>query len=119
MKTDFDTSWDELMTEVRAGMKARRLAHPTATFKEMELELEARFATAKAHMLGDLAQASAAADVAHAAGSARPACPQCGGTMRSKGKRKRCLTGQHDQTVELARSYPECPLSLSPLHYHP
>jgi tRNA(Ile2) C34 agmatinyltransferase TiaS len=78
--------------------------------KEMELELEARFAQAKARMLGDMVQASALADVTHgtAADSERSNCPHCGGGMISKGKRKRRLTSQHDQTVELERSYLEC-----------
>ncbi len=108
MRNDFDSEWDGLFGEVHAGMKAWRLAHPRATFKEMERELEARLAAAKAHMLGDLAQASAAADVAHATGE-RPTCPRCGGRLRAKGKRTRRLTGPHDQSVELARSYLECP----------
>lgn len=108
MKMDFDSGWDELMTEVRASMKAWRIAHPKATFKAMELELNARFAQAKARMLGDMAQASALADLSGTASSEERKCPQCGGKLRSKGKRKRRLTSEHDQPVELERSYLEC-----------
>lgn len=99
------------MAEMASGMKEWRLAHPRATMVELERESARRLATLQAQMVQDMALASAAADVpaAKARGEAAPCCPHCGGPLRARGKHTRRLIGTHDQPVDLARTYLECP----------
>ncbi len=99
------------MAEIASGMKEWRLAHPRATMYEIESETERRLAKLQAQMMQDMAMASEAADVVAAKAHEEevPRCPQCGGVMQARGKRRRRLTGRHDQSVELERSYLECP----------
>lgn len=63
-------------------------------------------------MLERAALASVATDL-----SERPACPQCGGAVQARGKRKRRRAVPGDQVVELERTYavcPQCGTGLSP-----
>ena len=111
MKKDFDQGWNVAMTEMASGMKEWRLAHPRATMLEIEEETARRLAKLQAQMMQDMALGSAAADVvaAKADGVEMPRCAQCGGVMQARGKRRRRLTGAHNEQVELERSYLECP----------
>ena len=109
MKKDFDQGWTVAMTEMASGMKEWRLTHQRATMREIEEEPARRLAKLQAQMMQDMAMASGTADVVAAEGEAMPRCPQCGAVMQARGKRRRRLTGTHDQTVELERSYLECP----------
>ena len=99
------------MREMASGMKEWRLAHARATMLEIEEETGRRLAKLQAQMMQDMALASAAADIvaAKAEGAEIPHCPQCGEVMQGRGKRRRRLTGAHNQPVELERSYLECP----------
>ena len=112
MKQDFDQGWSAAMADIASGLKEWRLAHPHATMEEMERESARRLAQLQAQLLQDMALASAAADVpaAKARGEEVPRCPTCGGPLRARGKHRRRLTGAHDQTVELERTYLECPV---------
>src|SRR5512143_2782941 len=58
-----EARWQQLTEEVMTGMKEWRLAHPRATFKEIEAALDERLAKVRARMLQDVALASAAADI--------------------------------------------------------
>ena len=111
MRQDFDQSWGGALSAMADGMKAWRLEYPHATMEEIERESERRLAKLQARMVADMALASEAADVpaAKARGAAAVRCPQCGGAMRARGKRSRKLTGAHNQTIELQRTYLECP----------
>ncbi len=64
-----EASWRELMEEVMTGMKEWRLAHPKATFKEIEAALDERLAKVRARMLQDAALASAATRLSSGSGS--------------------------------------------------
>ena len=62
MRTDFDHAWQSLTAEILSRTKEWRLAHPRATFNEMETALDERLARLWACMLQDVALASAAAE---------------------------------------------------------
>jgi predicted RNA-binding Zn-ribbon protein involved in translation (DUF1610 family) len=92
-----------------ARMKQWRLTHPKATLSEMEQVLDERLGNLRARMLEDLALASASANLSQDL-SAQPAlCPHCGTAMESRGKKRRSLKTDHDQSLELERSYGICP----------
>lgn len=109
MNEGFDAKWDELAAEVLSGMKEWRLSHPKATLRQIEQALDERLAKMRARMLQDAALASAAADIQAAQEAERPACPACGARLEGRGTAVRRLTTQHDQTLDLARSYGVCP----------
>src|SRR6516162_1938819 len=59
MSEEMDRTWQALSEEVLTGMKEWRLAHPKATFREIEQAVEERVNRLKARMLQDVALASA------------------------------------------------------------
>lgn len=109
MNEDFDAKWDELAEEVMSGMKEWRLQHPKATLRQIEQALDERLAKMRARMLQDAALASAAADIKEAQEAERPVCPTCGAQLEGRGRETRQLTTQHNQTLDLTRSYGVCP----------
>ena len=78
MNEEMDRTWQALSEEVLTGMKAWRLAHPKATFREIEQAVEERVNRLKARMLQDVALASAASDWTQDTEAQRPVCPECG-----------------------------------------
>ena len=58
----FEARWQREVAEILAGVKEWRLAHPKATFAEIEAALDARWLAARAGLLRDMALASRAAD---------------------------------------------------------
>jgi RNA polymerase-binding transcription factor DksA len=109
MRSDFGAKWHELAEEVMTGMKEWRLQHPKASLSEIEQALDERLGKARALMLQDLALASAAVDIQASQGQDRPRCRKCGGKLESRGRHRRELLTQHDQTLRLERSYGVCP----------
>ena len=95
--------------EMITGLRDWRVAHPTATFAELEAVVDERLDVVRAGVLGDLAMASAAAGGAALAETERPTCPECGTTMDSRGQRTRHLTVPGNQTIPLTRRYWVCP----------
>src|SRR5215211_5322260 len=111
--TDWEAEWQALSEEAYSGMADWRAAHLRATFAEIEVAVEERLAGLRARLLERAALASAATDL-----SERPACPQCGGAVQARGKRKRRLAVPGDRVVELERTYavcPQCGSGLCPL----
>jgi hypothetical protein len=108
MKDDFSTGWSALMAEVLNGMRDWRVANAKATMREMELEIDKRFATAKARFLADMALASTAADLTKSLAEDRPVCRECGGRLSSIGQKKRKLRGTQGVQTELERSRARC-----------
>ena len=102
MKQDFTSDWHTLTDEVMSGMKEWRQAHPKATLKEIEQEIDVKPAGMRARMIANAAMASAAEEQP-------PKCQQCGGTMEWRGEHVRMLVTQHDREVELKRHYAVCP----------
>ncbi len=109
MDEDMDRSWQALSEEVLSGMKEWRLAHPKATFREIEQAVEERVNRLKARMLQDAALASQAKDWRDAPEGERPRCPVCATPLHTRGQHARRLqaTGGHD--ITLSRSYGTCP----------
>ena len=109
MREDFDARWQEQAEEVMSGMKEWRLQHPKATLKEIEEALDERLGRMRARMLQDTALASTAADIKGSQESERPVCRECGTRLSERGKHRRRLVSHREQTLELERSYGECP----------
>ncbi len=106
---EVEMQWHKLTDEVIMGMKEWRMHHPKATFREIETELDKRWAVVRARMLADAAMLSRATDVeSEAAGEVLP-CPKCGHPLQARGKQRRTLITQSDQPVPLDRQYAVCP----------
>jgi hypothetical protein len=95
--------------EAVAGLADWRAQHPRATFAEMETAVDERFNAARARVLGELAQLSAAADLAGRPAGERVRCPACGAELRPRGKRRRAVVTQGAEEVVLERDYALCP----------
>lgn len=106
---EIERRWRELSEEVIIGMKDWRIAHPTATFNEIEAALDERLAKVRARMLQDAALATKAADLTMVKPEERPRCPKCGQALEPHGKDMRSLTTSHQRTITLDRSYARCP----------
>jgi len=105
-----ETHWQQLTEEVITGIKEWRLAHPKATFKEIETALDERLAKVRARMLQDVALASRAADLRVRPEGEREGCPRCGHPLEHQGEETRSLTTHYNQSIELSRSYALCPI---------
>lgn len=101
--------WHQLTEEITSGMRAWRLAHPTATLREMETELDARLNRMRARMLEDMALASAAAFWTETPAGQQPRCPDCQHPLDERGAKTRTLQTHGGQELELTRSYGVCP----------
>ena len=101
--------WRLLSESVFQEMEVWRQEHPTATFKEIEDELDARLSGMRAQMLTDLAQRSPKQDWSGQELGKRPVCPQCGAALQARGKHERRLATQGGQEVKLSREYGTCP----------
>lgn len=97
-----EATWDRAAAQARASVEAWRAAHPRATLKEIEVEVDRRLAAVRAQLIAAAAQAGPVE-------AAAPPCPTCGEPMRWDGERTRRLTTAHDQTVALTRRYARCP----------
>jgi hypothetical protein len=104
-----DRRWMQLASAVFIGMREWRLAHPRATLTEIETAMDARWATVRAHLLEDLALASAATDATLRRPSERPVCAGCGQVLHAHGMEERTLTTMGDQPIRLCRTRAVCP----------
>jgi hypothetical protein len=104
-----DSLWHQLTEEITTGMREWRGQHPKATLREIETELDARLARARARMLEDLALASNAATWQEAARLQTPTCPECGTPLDERDTHRRTLLTHGGQELRLERSYGVCP----------
>jgi ribosomal protein S27AE len=102
-----EAEWARLTAAALAGMGAWRAAHPRATLAEIEREVDARLAAARAKLLEAAATAGPAGDPA--SGAEPPTCPACGAVLAVEGERTRRLRTTHEQEVVLRRAYARCP----------
>ncbi len=109
MNEEMDKNWHQLSEEVLTGMKEWRLAHPKATFREIEQAVEERVNRLKAQMLQDAALASEARDWTQEPEQHRPLCPVCGMRLQARGKHSRRLQAIGGHDITLSRSYGTCP----------
>ena len=101
--------WQALSDMVAVELAAWRQAHPRATWAELEAVVQAALQRLQARFLTDLAAASPAADLPAASPADRPRCPDCGGDLVARGRRRRqILTPGQPTPLALARSYAVC-----------
>jgi hypothetical protein len=108
-KQPLDHAWHTLSADILGGMRDWRVAHPHATLREMETELDVRWARLRARMLEDMALASTAADWAAAPSTAQPICPHCDQPLVARGQHTRHLQTHGGRELALTRSYGVCP----------
>ena len=101
--------WAVEAESVWSGLADWRAAHPKATLNEIEAALDERLDRMRARLLGDLALASAAADVREASAAERPRCERCGVMLQARGQSERTLLTQGGAEVPLRRTYVACP----------
>lgn len=89
-----------------SGMKKWREAHPKATLREIERELDERIAQLRAKMLAESAMMSEAGNWER---EEAPLCPECGQKMEKRGEEKRRLKTGDGKEIELQRHYASCP----------
>jgi hypothetical protein len=104
-----EQAWHRMTEEIMSGMRAWRAQHPKATLREMEDELDARWARVRARMLEDMALASAAADWSTTPDGQHPTCPDCGQPLQVRGTDTRTLQTHGGQDLTLTRRYGTCP----------
>jgi predicted RNA-binding Zn-ribbon protein involved in translation (DUF1610 family) len=104
---EIEGEWRRLSDLVLTEMGAWRMAHPRATLAEIEREVDARLATARAKLLEAAAMAGPGGDPAR--GAEPPVCPACGAAMVVEGERTRRLRTTHEQEIALRRRYTRCP----------
>ena len=101
--------WHQLTAEITREMGAWRLAHPKATLRQIETELDARLSRMRARMLEDLALSSATAVWAEIPAPQQPLCPDCQAPLDDRGAKTRTLQTHGGQHLSLTRSYGVCP----------
>lgn len=106
---ELEARWQPLSQEVMHAMKEWRRQHPRATLQEIETALDVQLARLRAQMLQDTALTSARADLPTMSEAERPTCPTCGVRLEAQGSQRRTLVTEHDQPVQLSRSYATCP----------
>jgi YgiT-type zinc finger domain-containing protein len=99
--------WDEKSEEMNAGIAEWREAHPRATFREIEAEVDRRLDEYRAKVLSDTANLGASAEWIE--GRDGPECPHCGAKLERKGKKKRRLQTRGGKDVEIEREQGVCP----------
>ena len=104
-----EQTWHHLTEEIMTGMREWRLQHPKATLREMELELDTRWARVRARMLQDMALSSAAADWSDTPHGLHPTCPDCGTSLQLRSTDTRTLQTHGGQDLTLERRYGVCP----------
>jgi NMD protein affecting ribosome stability and mRNA decay len=101
--------WAGEAESVWTGMADWRVAHPKATFSEIEAALDERLNQVRARVLADLALASAAAELQEASAEERPRRERCGTVLQARGASDRTLLTQGGASVRLERTYATCP----------
>lgn len=104
-----DALWEQLTHDVTAEMRDWRLAHPKATLREIEVELDARLNHMRARMIEDLALTSSAADWAATPATEVPRCAACDQSLEATGAKSRTLQTHGGQALTMERTYGVCP----------
>jgi hypothetical protein len=107
--------WQQLTQDLTNTIATWRQAHPTATLRELEDELDARLNRLRARLLEDLALTSTAAEWSAEPVGTHPCCAQCGVPLACKGSKTRTLQTHGGQTLTLERSYAVCPVCTTGL----
>jgi hypothetical protein len=107
----FEQEWAALSEEVLSGMRDWRAQHPQASLREIEVELDTRWAQMRARMLENLALQSRATawSQKETRGAEPPRCPTCREVLQPRGKATRRLKTHGGQALTLPRTYGVCP----------
>ena len=108
-KQPLDQTWHTLSADILTGMAEWRQQHPKATLREMEAELDVRWARLRARMLEDMALQAVSANWEEAPATDQPPCPQCGVPLQARGQHTRHLQTHGGRDLALTRSYGVCP----------
>jgi YgiT-type zinc finger domain-containing protein len=92
-------SWSGLSEAIMEEVAVWRAAHPKATLREIEAEIDRRLSELRAKMISDRANASASEGVV---------CPACGAKLVKQRKKKRVLLMRDGRRIELVRDYGVC-----------
>jgi len=103
-----EQAWHRMTAEIMTGMREWRVAHPKATLREMETELDHRWVRVRARMLEDMALTSVAADWTASPPDQQPSCPDCGQPLHLRGTDLRTLQTHGGQDIILERQYGSC-----------
>lgn len=87
--------WSTMETDLHAWRRDR----PTATWTELEQEVDRQLDHLRAQLLGEVAT-----DTVDGA-----ACPTCGHALQARGRHRRTVITDGGQEVTLTRSYQTCP----------
>ena len=101
-------NWQSLFDEATEELKAWRQEHRKATFNDIESTVDEKIARLRARMMEDLALDSGSREWAGKPAPERPKCPVCEAPLQSNGEKKRRLTTEHEQTIELRRNQGRC-----------
>ena len=100
-------AWQSQSSAMLTGLAEWRAQHPRATLREIEAELDQRWAVVRAKLLADTAALSAVRSWTGAEDA--PLCPTCGVGLQRQAKGTRQLQTQGGQTLTLERAYGRCP----------
>ncbi|HID05659.1 MAG TPA: hypothetical protein EYP10_00775 [Armatimonadetes bacterium] len=97
-----------MMKEAINNTRSWRRENNKATFNEIEGAVDKEMARVRAQLIKELISESEMGDIKRLKPEERPICPVCGKPFASWGQRKRTLTTQHEQEIELKRGYAYC-----------
>ncbi len=103
---DLQENWKDQGEEAFATLAQWRVAHPQAALAEIEQAVDEQMDRLRAQMIGQAAQASAAAGSEASQGLV---CEQCGQALQARGRARRRWQTQGGQQVEVERTYVTCP----------
>ena len=81
--------WQAASQTVARELAGWRRAHPKATLTEIETAVFEAMQKLQAQALGEVVQASSAADLAAQSSAERPRCSTCGGQLEPRGRQRR------------------------------
>jgi YgiT-type zinc finger domain-containing protein len=106
-KEEMKKGWRGSSEEIISGVAEWREQNPKATLAQLEEEVDKRLAELRVRMIADAAMASRSAEWQE--GEEAGKCPECGGELEKKGKKKRKLETRGGKEMEIEREYGKCP----------
>jgi uncharacterized protein with PIN domain len=101
--------WQAASQAVAQELAEWRRAHPKATLTEIETAVFEAMQQLQAQAMGEVVQASTAADLAALHSDERPRCATCGGQLEPRGRQRRRIRPARQRAVlDLDRSYAVC-----------
>jgi hypothetical protein len=101
--------WQAASQAVAQELAEWRRAHPKATLTEIETAVFEAMQQLQAQAMGEVVQASTAADHAALPSDERPCCATCGGQLEPRGRQRRRIRPERQRAVlDLDRSYAVC-----------